>query len=84
MSRWEKLIARLYRLDTSLRYEELAKILETYGYEAQETSGGSSHITFRKDGCQPVTIPRHKSIKKTYIEVIRDAVDVASKESDNE
>ena len=48
MTKWQKLLQRLYDLDTSLRYEELTKILNEYGYFANETGGGSSHITFRK------------------------------------
>ena len=75
MSKWLKLLERLYDLDTNLRYEQLAKILEGYGYRANETSGGSSHITCRKKGCQPITIPRHNPIKKAYIEIVRDIVD---------
>lgn len=75
MSKWLKLLERLYDLDTNLRYEQLAKILKEYGYRASETSGGSSHITFRKKGCQPITIPRHNPIKKAYIETVRDIID---------
>ena len=45
-------------------YDELKKILEAYGYSAKETSGGSSHITFRKKGCNNITIPRHKKSKE--------------------
>ena len=74
MSRWNKLLERLYRLDTSLRYEELKKILVSYGFESSETSGGSSHVTFRKEGCNPVTIPRHRPIKKVYIGIVRNVV----------
>ena len=74
MSQWEKLLARLYKADASLRYEELKRILEHYGYTATETRGGSSHITFRKAGGNPVTIPRHNPIKRIYVEIVRDAV----------
>jgi predicted RNA binding protein YcfA (HicA-like mRNA interferase family) len=79
MTKWQKLLKRLYDLDSSLRFEQLAKILEEHGYTASETSGGSSHITFRKKGCQPITVPRHSPIKKAYIEIIRDAI----KETEN-
>ena len=80
MTKLQKLLNRLYNLDTSLRFEQLAKILEEYGYSANETGGGSSHITFRKKGRQPITVPRHKPIKKAYIEIIRNAI----KEEENE
>ena len=75
MSTWDKLLKRLYVLDKNLAYEELAKILNTYGYEAKETKGGSSHITFRKKNCLPVTIPRHGKINIAYIKLVREAVE---------
>ena len=74
MTKWQKLLKRLYDLDPSLRFEQLAKILEEHGYSASETSGGSSHITFRKKERQPITVPRHNPIKKAYIEIIRNAI----------
>ena len=33
-----------------------------------------NHITFRKKGRQPITVPRHNPIKKAYIEIIRNAI----------
>ncbi len=74
MAKWEKLLERLYRLDMSIRFEELTKILKTFGYLPNETGGGSSHVTFRKKGCNPVTIPRHSPIKKVYIELVKNVV----------
>lgn len=59
MSQWDKLLKKLYALDPGLRYEELKKILKRYGYSALETKGGSSHVTFRKPGSTPITLPRH-------------------------
>jgi hypothetical protein len=38
-------------------------------------AGGSSHKTFRKAGCYPITIPQHEPIKKTYVEMVRDIVE---------
>ncbi len=37
MAKWEKLLERLYRLDMSVRFEELTKILKTFGYLPNET-----------------------------------------------
>ena len=82
MSKWDKLITRLYSLDPDLRYEELKKILERYGYVAKETNGGSSHITFRKPDRQIViTIPRHNPVKKEYVRLVRDIVEMEEKNS---
>ena len=45
-------------------------------------AGGSSHRTFRKVGCYPITIPQHEPIKKAYVEMVRDIVE--SEENDDE
>lgn len=81
MTKLQKLKNRLYNLDTSLRFEQLVKLLEEYGYSAFETGGGSSHITFRKKGRPPITVPRHNPIKKAYIEIIRNAIIEEDKEN---
>lgn len=74
MTKLQKLLKRLYELDPDLRFDQLAKILQEYGYSANETADGSSHITFRKKGCQPITIPRHNPIKKAYIDIVKKAI----------
>lgn len=73
MSKWDKLIARILSLSNDLRFAEVQKILESYGYTMRAPKGGSSHFTFRKQGCAPITIPKHKPIKKTYLEMVRAA-----------
>ena len=37
--------------------------------------GGSSHCTFRKDGCRLVTIPKHETIKKVYMEMVKEVIE---------
>ena len=37
--------------------------------------GGSSHCTFRKKGCMPVTIPMHEPIKKVYVEMVKEVIE---------
>ena len=44
--------------------------------------GGSSHYTFRKVGCQPITIPKHEPIKKVYVEMVKQVVE--SEEANDE
>ena len=36
---------------------------------------GSGHYTFRKQGCMPITIPKHEPIKKVYEEMVRQIVE---------
>lgn len=75
MSRWNKLLERICSLSGDVRFEELKKILESYGYEMRGTSGGSSHFTFRKSGCAPITIPKHEPIKKAYVMLVKEIIE---------
>ena len=75
MSKWDKLSTRIYSLSKDLRFEELRKVLESYGYEMHAPKSGSSHYTFRKTGCQPITIPKHEPIKKVYVEMVRKVIE---------
>lgn len=75
MSRWDKLLGRICSLSKDLRFNELRKVLECYGYEMHFPRGGSSHYTFRKEGCKPITIPKHEPIKKVYVEMVKQIVE---------
>ena len=75
MTRWDKLLERICSLSNDLRFDELRRVLQSYGYEMHNPRGGSSHCTFRKPGCSPITIPRHAPVKKTYVALVRDVVE---------
>lgn len=75
MSRWDKLLSRICALSKDIRFDELKKVLESYGYGMYAPRGGSSHCTFRKAGCQPITIPRHEPIKRVYVEMVKRIVE---------
>ena len=75
MSQFDKLLNRIKTLDKNMRFDELRKVLEHYGYTMGAPSSGSSHRTFRKKGCYPITIPIHEPIKVAYVEMVRDVVD---------
>ena len=84
MSKWDKLLARICGLSCDLRFDELRKVLESYGYEMRQPNGGSSHCTFRKPGCAPITIPMHEPIKKVYVMMVKEIVEseVSNREDD--
>ncbi len=75
MSKWEKLLARITSLSKDLRFEELRRVLESCGYTMHAPRGGSSHYTFRKPGCRPITVPKHEPIKRVYVELVRNVVE---------
>ncbi len=78
MSKWDKLLNRIGTLARDLRFDELRK-----GYEMTAPRSGSSHYTFRKAGCQPITIPKHEPIKKVYVEMVRDVVESEAAHNEN-
>ncbi|MFC2342788.1 MAG: toxin HicA [Negativicutes bacterium] len=83
MSKWEKLLRRIHTLSANLRFTELQKVLESYGYVMKSPPSGSSHYTFRKPGCQPITIPKHDPIKRIYIEKVRQVVEKEAPTNEN-
>ena len=83
MSRWDKLMERISSLAKDLRFDELRKVLESYGYVMNNPGSGSSHYTFRKEGCNPITIPKHEPIKKVYVEMVRRIVESEAKNGEN-
>lgn len=57
--------------------------MESYGYIMNAPKGGSSHYTFRKQGCQPITIPKHEPIKRVYVELVKQIVESEERNSEN-
>lgn len=83
MSKWDKLLLRIRNLSKDLRFDELKKVMESYGYTMNAPKGGSSHYTFRKQGCQPITIPKHEPIKRVYVELVKQIVESEERNSEN-
>ena len=75
MSQFDKLLLRIKNLSKDLRFNELRKVLEYYGYTMYAPRSGSSHYTFRKSGRPPITIPKHEPIKKIYVIMVKEAVE---------
>ena len=75
MSQFEKLLQRIHDLSKELRFDEVRKVLEAYGYTMTAPRSGSSHYTFRKPGCNPIPIPKHEPIKKVYVLLVKEAIE---------
>lgn len=68
MSKYEKLFEKIKNLDKGLRFDQIEKVLVRMGYKPENP--GSSHVTFRKDGKVPITIPMHEPIKQVYVKKV--------------
>lgn len=84
MSQWDKLLRRILNLSEDMRFDELRKVLESYGYEMCNPRSGSSHYTFRKEYANPITIAKHKPIKKIYVKIVKDVIEENMKKARKE
>lgn len=50
MSKWEKLLARICTLSKDMRFDELRKVLESYGYTMNAPRGGEQPLHVPKSG----------------------------------
>lgn len=75
MSKFDKLLKRITSLSKDMRFDELRKVLESYGYTMHSPKGGSSHYTFRKPCKMPITIPKHEPIKKVYVQMVKEVIE---------
>ena len=74
--------SNVYDINTQ-KCKASSPILESYGYEMNAPRSGSSHYTFRKQGCMPITIPKHEPIKKVYVEMVRQIVESEAKNDED-
>ena len=84
MSKWEKLLQKILSLSKDMRFDELRRVLESYDYEMNAPRSGSSHYTFRKAGCQPITLPKHEPIKKVYVQMVKEIVESEVQKHEND
>jgi len=74
LSRWDKLIVEILKLNRNLRFDDLAKALIRIGYIQSQPKGGSSHYVFRKEGKKPISLPKAFPMNKVYIKLVKDAI----------
>jgi len=83
VSKWDNLLAKIRSLSRELRFDELRKVLESYGYEMKMPRSGSSHCTFRKKGHDPITIPKHEPIGRVYVEMVKQVIESEAENNEN-
>ena len=57
MSKWDKLIVRICNLSKDLRFDELKKVLESYGYVMNTPRSGSSYYTLENRAVSLLRFP---------------------------
>ena len=76
MRQLKKLLERIRRQPKSVRFDEVASVLKSIGYEKRQPQSGSRHWTFRKKGCMPITIPKHVPYEKElYVKMVIKVLD---------
>lgn len=65
MSKKDKLLKAMKNNPKDVRFEDLKKLLISYGYEAFNTGG--SHGVFRKEGSHDEVVPYKKPVKAYYV-----------------
>ena len=61
MSQWDKLLARICALSKDLRFDELRKVLESYGYQM---TAGAATIPSAKQAVCPLRYPSTNRLRK--------------------
>lgn len=66
MSNIDKLILKMTRQPNGIRFQEIAKVLEFYGY-TMKTKNGTSHRQFINQDGNVITIKEENPLKAVYV-----------------
>lgn len=77
MNQLGKLVEKFLRRPPEVLFEDVAKVLEAFGYEPRPTGGGS-HRVFVKPGHPPKIVPTIKGrrVKRVYVTMIIDNLEL--------
>lgn len=65
MSKKKKLLKGIKNNPKDVSFEDLRKLLVSYGYTPHNSGG--SHWVFTKEGCPDEVVPRKKPVKAYYV-----------------
>lgn len=82
MSKKEKALEKLRQNPRNVRFEDLATVLLSLGFEMKE-GGKGSHAVFKLPGKHPLTVPRKKPfIKPIYVKLALELIDTLVEDTD--
>ena len=67
MSRWDKLLSRILSLSKDMRFGELKKVLESYGYEMNAPRSGGTMRSVSRGGIRSQSQSMNRSRRYTSI-----------------
>ena len=77
MNQLDKLVEKFLRKPPEVLFEDVAKVLQAFGYK-ERPSGGGSHRAFVKSGHPPKIVPTIKGrrVKRVYVTMIIDNLEL--------
>jgi predicted RNA binding protein YcfA (HicA-like mRNA interferase family) len=77
MSKKDKLLRRILDNPTNVRFQELQKLLDQYGFILERVTG--DHYIYKKPGFRPISVPFTHPVKsyvvREVIKIIRNFID---------
>ena len=71
-----KLAEKIIRNLKDVGFDDLRRLLESFGYECRQPRGGSSHYVFRKSGTMPISVPKDRPVNRKYVRVVIDLLNL--------
>lgn len=71
-----KLVESILKNPKKVDFKELSRLLEGFGFECRQPSGGGSHYVFRKAGSMPISVPKDKPVNKKYVTQVIDLLNL--------
>ncbi len=77
MNQVDKLVEKFLRKPPEVLFEDVAKVLQAFGYE-ERPCGGGSHRVFVRPGHRPKIVPTVKGrrVKRAYVRMIIDNLEL--------
>jgi len=76
MSKQGKLLTRMRNNPVTVSFDELDTVLRSYGFEARQPKGGSSHTIYSRKGHASITVPfKRPHVKKIYVKHVLALID---------
>ena len=65
-----KIVEKFFQYPKNIEFSDIKTLLEGFGYEARQPSGGGSHYIFRKAGSSHISVPKAKPVNQTYVKQV--------------